>query len=188
MTSSLGLLTLFVGGSLALVHDITKEPIEQAAAEARQAAIAAVLPSFDNDPIAEADTIEEGIIVFPARKGGESVGTAVQTYSDNGFSGNITLLVGLDKSGKVTGYRVLSHAETPGLGAKMDTWFAYKGTGHDVSGRKAPFTVSKDGGDIDAITGATITSRAFLEALNKASQAAGSGYVDSYTGATKTKK
>ncbi len=68
----------------------------------------------------------------------------------------------------MTGYKVLSHTETPGLGERMCTWFSEAGTTHDIRGKNAPFGVRADGGDIDAITGATISSRAFLEAVNRA--------------------
>ena len=73
--------------------------------------------------------------------------------------------------GRVTGFRVLSHSETPGLGAKMGEWFSAEGTSHDVTGHTQPFTLKNHGGDIDAITGATITSQAFMEALNRAAEA-----------------
>ena len=87
--------------------------------------------------------------------------------------GRITILAGFDNAGTLTGYRVLQHQETPGLGAQMDTWFM-PDAGHGmVVGSNAPLAVKADGGEIDAITGATITSRAFMEAINKARTAIG---------------
>lgn len=83
-------------------------------------------------------------------------------------------MYGFDKDGNVTGYQVISHAETPGLGAKMGDWF-HSPEGHrsviGLNPATTNMTVSKDGGDIDAITAATITSRAFLDALRRASSA-----------------
>lgn len=100
------------------------------------------------------------------------MGVAVKSYSMNGFSGHIGVMVGLDLQGNITGYQVLAHKETPGLGSKMGIWFnnAEK-PGQNVIGRNpgtAKLEVKKDGGEIDAITASTITSRAFLEALNRA--------------------
>lgn len=163
MCLSLGLLCLLVGGALALVNDLTAEPIAEATLRARQQAISELLPPFDSEVN---ETEIDGLQVFSATNGGVPVGEVVQTYSDDGFSGRITLLVGFDADGAVTGFRVLSHAETPGLGAKMDPWFAT--APHDITGTTAPLNVKADGGDIDAISGATITSRAFLGAVNRA--------------------
>jgi len=86
-----------------------------------------------------------------------------------GFGGDLKVLVGFDPDGKILGYTLLEHAETPGLGAKADKWFQ-KGEKGDIIGKdpKEPLTVSKDGGQVDAITASTITSRAFLLAVNNA--------------------
>jgi electron transport complex protein RnfG len=135
-----------------------------------------VVPEFDNNPVEEAYKmpVAEGdsLLVYPAKKGDEVVGFAVNTYSNNGFSGNIQLMVGFDMEDKVVNYAVLSHAETPGLGSKMNEWFRDTNKpGQVVIGRnlsEGNLSVSKDGGQIDAITASTITSRAFLEAVNKA--------------------
>lgn len=171
MTASLCGLALLVGAALAGVNILTEKPIAEAQAEARRQAIAAVLPEFDNNPSEEAIVTPDGLTLFPATKNGEEVGTAVETYSDNGFSGRFTILAGFDRDGRVTGFRVLSHSETPGLGAKMGEWFSAEGTSHDVTGHTQPFTLKNHGGGIDAITGATITSQAFMEALNRAAEA-----------------
>jgi len=111
---------------------------------------------------------------YPAKKGNELVGTAVKTFTTNGFSGYIWIMVGFTPDGSINNYSVLEHKETPGLGTKMADWF--KPT--DPAKAKASiinknpgttnFTVSKDGGDIDAITAATISSRAFLDAVQTA--------------------
>lgn len=109
--------------------------------------------------------------VYPATMNSHPVGWAVETYSNNGFSGRFDLIVAFDSTGVITGYRVMQHAETPGLGAKMGQWFCQLGTSHNVVGTAHPVAVKADGGDIDAITGATITSRAFAEAVNAARNA-----------------
>ncbi|MDE6854295.1 MAG: RnfABCDGE type electron transport complex subunit G [Muribaculaceae bacterium] len=169
MVLSLTGLTFAAAAILAGVNLITAKPIEEASAKARAEAMTAILPPFDNDIAATATVRPDGQTVYYAILGGIPAGTAVETYSDNGFSGRITLLAGFDTAGVLTGYRVLEHAETPGLGAKMTEWFSDPSQpSRYVTGRTGTLAVKADGGDIDAITGATITSRAFLEALNRA--------------------
>ena len=100
------------------------------------------------------------------------------------------MLVGFDPDGKILGYTLLEHAETPGLGAKADKWFQ-KGEKGDIIGKTPaePLTVSKDGGQVDAITASTITSRAFLLAVNQAYNAfKATPAVDGESGATKQEK
>lgn len=178
MILSLGIITIIAAALLSAVYTVTEEPIAAAALNKQVEAVSAVTPEFNNDPVSEAvEIIPEGealpVKVFPARKDGELVGAAVESYSNNGFSGNITLIYGFDANGTITGYEVMSHAETPGLGAKMDQWFKPEGKGNVIGMSEATnnLTVSKDGGDVDAITAATITSRAFLDALRRASAA-----------------
>lgn len=179
MVLSLGVITVVAGALLAGVYSLTEKPIKDAELDKQISAISAVTPEFDNDPVADAleitpDGESAPLKVFPARKGGELVGAAVESYSSAGFSGDIKLIYGFDADGNITGYEVMSHAETPGLGAKMDEWFRSPEGHRNVIGlnpASANLTVSKDGGDIDAITAATITSRAFLDALNRASKA-----------------
>ena len=163
MILSLTTLTLLVGAALGGVNYFTTEPIAKANEAARHEAIAAILPPFDR---LESQTGGE-LTVYPAFDGPDLAGLAVETYSDTGFGGRIVLMAGFDADGRLTGYRVLSHAETPGLGAKMDTWFQTD----KVIGTDKEIAVRADGGDIDAITGATITSRAFTDAINRARHA-----------------
>ena len=177
MVLSLGVITVVAAAALAGVYTATKAPIEQAKAEKQKAAIGQVLPeiSFNNNPADEAAEITvngETVTVFPARQDGEIVGIAVESHDTNGFSGNITVMYGINPSGDITGYAVMQHAETPGLGSKMEEWF--RNPAHSIIGLNAAtsnLTVSKDGGDVDAITAATISSRAFLRALTLANQA-----------------
>ena len=177
MVLSLGVITVVSAAALAGVYTATKAPIEQAKAEKQKADIGQVLPeiSFNNNPADEAAEITvngETVTVFPARQDGEIVGIAVESHDTNGFSGNITVMYGFNPSGDITGYAVMQHAETPGLGSKMEEWF--RNPAHSIIGLNAAtsnLTVSKDGGDVDAITAATISSRAFLRALTLANQA-----------------
>ena len=99
------------------------------------------------------------------------------------------MLVGFDPQGNILGYTILAHAETPGLGAKADKWFQ-KGEKGDIIGKNPSeeLIVSKDGGKVDAITASTITSRAFLLAVNNAYKAYKATPIDGETGATKQKK
>ena len=96
-------------------------------------------------------------------------GYAVETAVD-GFGGQFRVMVGFDEDGNILGYEILEHQETPGLGSHMTHWFKNADKpGQNIIGRKGgSLTVSKDGGDVDAITAATISSRAFLKAVNQA--------------------
>ncbi len=168
--------TFIASAALGLVNDATKDAIAEAEKNKQVKAIAAVLPEFDHLgstekalPVNGKDSLE----IIPALDAGNQViGNAVKTYSYNGFSGYIEIMVGFNPHGVITGYRVLKHAETPGLGSKMNTWFCDSTRSQQNIIGKNPgeqkLTVSKDGGSIDAITAATISSRAFLESVNQA--------------------
>lgn len=180
--------SVVAGGLLGWVNDITTEPIAQANAKTLSDAIAVVVPEFDNNPAEAPEEVDlDGVIykVYKATKGGEFVGAAVES-SSMGFGGEIKVLVGFDTEGNIKDYSLLAHAETPGLGSKAADWFK-KGAKGDITGKnpgKAPLTVSKDGGEIDAITASTITSRAFLRAINNAYAAYKNQHVDGASGAT----
>ncbi|MFY9596851.1 MAG: RnfABCDGE type electron transport complex subunit G [Dysgonamonadaceae bacterium] len=176
MFLSLFTICFVVAVLLAQVNKITAKPIAEAKAKKLENAIREVVPPFDNNPVAEAYKIPDGagdsLTVYPAKKGDELVGFAITAYSNNAFGGTIQIIVGFDTNNRIVNYSVLSHAETPGLGAKVVQWFKDTSNpnrciiGRDLS--KEKLSVSKDGGNIDAITASTITSRAFLEAVNKA--------------------
>ena len=178
MALSLTCITVVAAAALAGVYSLTKEPIDNAKKEKQESAISKVLPQIEGIKIAEVDTID-GLILHKAYVGDKWVGTAVETSTDGNkdmpFGGTFKLMVGFDKQGNVfnvVNYVVLEQAETPGLGALMASWFknADKPTQNIIGKNPATtnFTVSKDGGEIDAITASTITSRAFLEAVVKA--------------------
>ena len=173
MLLSLTVICVVVGGLLGLVADVTAQPIQDAKDAAQKAAIAAVAPEFD--AVAEPQTVEQpngvNAIVFAVSKGGEVVGHAVQVTTLKGFGGKVIIMFGFDLEGNITGYNVLDCSnETPGLGAKIPDWFQ-KGQKGDVIGKNPStnnLTVSKDGGEVDAITAATISSRAFCDAIAQA--------------------
>jgi electron transport complex protein RnfG len=175
MVASLTIVTVVAAAVMAFVYTVTKDPIAQSQRQKMIDAVAQVLPAFDNDPMADVWTDPStGLNVYVASKDGEIVGAAVQSGSPDGFAGEIGVIFGFDATGKVTGYSVISQAETPGLGAKMDDWFRDPQGSRSVIGRDPgaePMTVAKDGGEIDGITAATISSRAFLQALRRAYQA-----------------
>lgn len=169
MFLSLTIIAVVAAGVLALVSSVTKEPIENAKKAKTENAIKAVLPQFDELKDQEVN----GMKCHLAYKDGVLSSVAVESASENGFGGHLGVMYGFDaESGDVTGYSVLETAETPGLGAKADKWFQ-KGSKGCVVG-KNPETnnlkVKKDGGEVDAISGSTITSRAFCQALDAAYQ------------------
>ncbi len=111
-------------------------------------------------------------------------GTAVKVSDPKGFGGTLTVMVGLAPNGTVLGYKVLESSETPGLGAKAQEWFQ-KGQKGDIIGKQAGnLTVSKDGGEVDAITASTITSRAFLRCINAAYKTLSESTADGKSGAS----
>lgn len=177
MILSLGIITVAAGAVLGVMYQVTKEPIALQQQEQQVAAIRQVAPPFNNDPEAEKAEIEINgatYTVYPAKEDNKLVGAAVKASSMNGFSGEIVVMVGFDLDGTVRDYQVLSQAETPGLGAKMQTWFRDPSQARSILGKNpgtTAFYVSKDTenkGEIDGITAATISSRAFLNAVRDA--------------------
>lgn len=189
MLLSLTGICLIAGAILAGVNAFTAGPIAVAKAAALEEAIKAVAPEFDNKPTEEAymavTADGDSLKIYPAKKGDETVGGAVESNTLKGFGGEIKVIVGFDLQGTILNYSVLEHAETPGLGAKMHEWFRMEKGQQSILGRTIPdggLKVSKDGGDVDAITAATISSRAFLDAVNRAYSAFAG--VDGLTSAT----
>lgn len=183
--------TVIAGALLGYVNELTKGPIEEANAKALNEAIQLVVPGFDNQPTANPETIDLNgatYTIYKATKGGEFIGAAVQSTA-NGFGGPLTILVGFDAQGNIIDYSLLSHAETPGLGSKADLWFKKDGKGAIIGMNpgKTSLSVSKDGGSVDAITASTITSRAFLSAVNNAYQAYAHGNNADVTSAATSK-
>lgn len=189
MVASLTAITVVVGGLLGFVNSVTMEPIAQAAADKQQAAILAVVPG-ENVTVSEPweTTAPNGTpaVVYEVSSNGQLLGKAVKAISKNGFGGNIVVMIGFDPEGNILGYNVLDCSnETPGLGAKMPDWFQEGGKGNVIKMNpgKNKVTVKQDGGEVDAITAATISSRAFTDAIAQA-WAVISGNSDAATSAT----
>ncbi len=202
MVLVLGLVSMAAASLLAWMNQLTAEPIRLAEAAKQEKAISEVCPSFNNSPIEAqfelADNDGGTLVCYPAWQDTVQVGVAVKTYSDKGFNGHIELMVGFTPDGTVYNYSVLQQGETPGLGAKMGEWFKTDKNRQSIKGlnpSSESFRVSKDGGEIDAITAATISSRAFIDAVTRAWQGyaaafqAGSAVVtDAQSGATQIHK
>ena len=185
MLCVLTLISVIAAGALAYVNKITAGPIEENKARTLAEGINSVLGVADAQ-VQQTSEAEDAngnpVIIYMTDKG-----VAVQAIDPNGFGGKLSVLVGFAEEGTIKGYTVLDHAETPGLGAKAGFWFQ-KGEKGDIIGKnpgEKELTVSKDGGDVDAITASTITSRAFLRAVNVAYHAyAGASATDAQSGAS----
>lgn len=166
MIVSLALISMTMSASLAFVYLKTKGPIEASALQKEMNAIEIVLPEFDSDPMSASQEID-GVVIYPVTLNGQPAGYAIKTYSDNGFGGRIDIMAGFMPDGSINGVSVLQHKETPGLGTKMsDAVFSDQFIGKNPE--QFNLTVKKDGGDVDAITAATISSRAYCDALQRA--------------------
>ena len=160
MALSLTIISMVAAGALAGVYMLTLGNIEAQKKAKQEAAKLAVLNGQD--------------------------GVAIETSVD-GFGGPFRVMVGFDAEGNILGYEILEHQETPGLGSHIEHWFKHADKpNQNIIGRKADgkFAVSKDGGDIDAITAATISSRAFLKAINQAYAEFKGSDVEAHTGAS----
>lgn len=165
------LVTAIAALALGGVYNLTKEPIEIAKRQKLEAAIGKVLPEFDEieEFAVMPETGKDSLTFFKATKNGEWIGTAIKTYTDDGFSGRFWIIVGLSPENKIFNTSVLEHKETPGLGDKMDQSKAdWSKQFIDQDLEKYRLKVTKDGGDVDAITAATISSRGFCLAMEKA--------------------
>jgi electron transport complex protein RnfG len=172
MTLALLIITVFAGLSLAMVYSVTKEPILASQKAKITNAIKMVIPEFES--VTEKSVMpsdgKDSIRIHQLMAGSENAGYAVETYTDNGFSGRFTLMVGFKTDGSINNIEVLEHKETPGLGTKM-ALPKFKDQFKGIKVNELPdgqLKVKKDGGTIDAITAATISSRAYCDAVNRA--------------------
>ena len=183
---------VIMGGILAFVNHLTEGPIVEQKAKALADGIKSVMGA-DEITVAKTDTVRQNVngkeltyVIYQIQDANkQNLGAAVESTT-GGFGGDLKVLVGFNPEGNILGYTLLEHAETPGLGAKADKWFQ-KGEKGDIIGKSPvePLTVSKDGGQVDAITASTITSRAFLLAVNNAYNAyKATPGADAETGAT----
>ncbi|BFM51361.1 electron transport complex subunit RsxG [Marinomonas sp. THO17] len=175
----LGIYAVLTAGLIAVTHQLTDHTIKDNILDAQISAFNDIFPAdlYDNDltmdtAILPANPLlgsETGTKIHIARKDGEVTGIIFETTATRGYNGNLDMLVAINRDGVVTGSRVISHKETPGLGDKVDLkkspWilsFANKSlTNPELSG----WAVKKDGGDFDQFTGATITPRAVVRAV-----------------------
>jgi electron transport complex protein RnfG len=172
MTLTLLTITFISSAVLAGVYELTKDAIDAVHIQKINRGISEVLPEFDNNPsenvykkFVDGDTV----YVYVATKGEKSVGAAVQTFTNNGYGGRIALLVGFLDDGTINNINVISHSETPGLGDKIDHkkhHFSLQFHGKNPETYK--LVVKKEGGDVDAITASTISSKAFCDAVARA--------------------
>ena len=174
----LSLFALFVCGAVAAFSAMTKDAILARSIEDTQRQLVQVLPEtlYDNVPSQEEITLtmdNKPVHFFRARQGG--VGSGVALFAETtGYSGVIRLLLGIDANGSITGVRVLSHTETPGLGDAIDLsksqWvLSFNGKSLQQPNEKG-WHVKKDGGQFDSFTGATITPRAVVKGVHEALQ------------------
>lgn len=174
MSVTLFAVCLIASAVLGGVYAVTKAPIEAAQLAKINGAIGGVVPAFDNAPSDDKFEVEvngKKSVVYPAKNGGEIVGYAIEASTSTGFGGNITLMVGFTTDGAIVKTSVISHAETPGLGAKItesESHFVTQFEGKNPADPNFKLSVKKDGGSVDAITASTITSRAFCDAVNTA--------------------
>jgi electron transport complex protein RnfG len=171
MAVSLTIIALVSSALLGFVYELTKDPIALAALNKKLNAIRQVVPEFTNDPNEEMFMLPTGegdsLEVYPAKKENEVVGYAVNTHTSKGFSGEITLMAGFRPDGTIINITVLDHKETPGLGTKMAEP-GFKDQFNEKNPGEFELKVKKDGGPVDAITAATISSRAFCDAVQRA--------------------
>lgn len=172
---TLFIITLVASSALAFVYQLTLKPIEMVKAAKKNDAIQQVVPAFDNQPTTEVITLTvdgSELNIYPAKKGGRLVGAAVESFTNKGFGGEIKVMVGLLPDGTINKALVTEHKETPGLGDKLEpgkSGFSLQFEGKNPADFK--LSVRKDGGDVDAITASTISSRAFCDAINRACKA-----------------
>lgn len=165
-------ITLVASAAVGGVYTITKEPIAQAKVAAVNAALQQVLPEYETTTSQTIEVNSLPVVAHTATVADKAVGYAIESLSKNGFGGTVRLMVGFDTEGTILNINVLEQKETPGLGTKM----ADEGNPLILSFKEkrasdVNMTVKKDGGDIDALTAATISSRAYAEAVAVAYEA-----------------
>ncbi len=172
MLFTLFTVTLFSSAALGFVYELTKEPIAMAKAAKKNLAIERVTPKFNNEPTTDWFSVPangDSVNFYIARQGDDTVGYAAETFSNIAFGGSLKLLVGFLPGGTIKEIAVLEHKESPGLGDKM---LKSKSNWSEQFEGKNPSSfvlkVKKDGGDVDAITASTITSRAYCDAVQRA--------------------
>ncbi len=166
-------ITLIASAGVGAVNMITKAPIAAAEQAAKVEALKQVLPAFEGEPQQTQMTIDDmPIVTYTASNAGEVVGYAVESMTKSGFGGAISMMVGFSKDGEVLNVNILKQAETPGLGTKMaDEGNVLLMSVKGKNLKDVKLSVKKDGGDVDALTAATISSRAYCDAVARAYEA-----------------
>lgn len=185
LSVSLALIAGIAAGLLGWVYLVTEAPIAAALQEKTNAALRDVLPAFDNQPGEETIVIDD-VTFYVGRNHGKIIGFAGETITSKGYNGNITVLAGLRPDGTLGTVLVTKQSETPGLGTVVCGRTRQKTLSGLIKGEKetglppnpvldqfkgkpvaqAPWIVKKDGGTLDAVTGATISSRAVASAVS----------------------
>ena len=182
MVLTLFLVTAVASSGLGFIYELTKAPIAEAKRIKKLNAISSTLPAFDNEPASIAEKLfidGDTVYFYKGLKEGKWIGTAVETFSNKGFSGKIRIMVGFNPDGSICDIAVLEHKETPGLGDRIEkkksldkkTGLSWSNQFKGKNPSQKELRVSKDGGEIDAMTASTITSRAFCDAVNRAGKA-----------------
>jgi electron transport complex protein RnfG len=175
----LGIFAVLTAGLIAITHQLTDHTIKDNILSAQIAAFNEILPAdlYDNDltkdiallPVNPLLGSQESIKIHIARKNGDVTGIIFETIAPRGYNGNLNMLVAINKNGVVTGSRVISHKETPGLGDKVDLkkskWILSFANKSLANPPLKSWSVKKDGGSFDQFTGATITPRAVVRAV-----------------------
>jgi electron transport complex protein RnfG len=170
MVITLFVITLVASTSLAYINELTKDRIAIVKLEKKLNAIREVVPEYDNNPQEEMFIVAsdlDSLECYPAKKNGQLVGIAIESYTKKGFSGIFRLMIGFKPEGNIYSIKVIEHNETPGLGTEMKKP-KFKDQYLDKNPLEFDLRVKDDGGDVDAITAATISSRAFSDAVQRA--------------------
>ncbi len=167
-------LSLFSGGILAAIHNQTKEQVElQVIKFVKGPALRKIFKEASNDPTADRFDLKDGETLrsfFVGVYDGEPRSVAFETFGKGGYGGYVGLMIAVDvENDKLIGASVTRHAETPGMGAKAETDPSFVAQFQGLAA-KGPFKIRQDGGDINALSGATLTSRAVTLAATEASQ------------------
>ncbi|MBT8259441.1 MAG: RnfABCDGE type electron transport complex subunit G [Bacteroidia bacterium] len=172
MTLTLFVITVVAGISLGYINQVTEGPIAQAKLQRTTNALNDVLPEFNNSPIDDmwklkTEVVKDSIEIYPGMIDGERIGSAIVASSEKGYNGLIKIMVGFKPDGSIINIRVLEQKETPGLGTKIKNE-KFISQYRDKNPATFNLKVKKDKGEVDAITGATITTRAYSEAVQLA--------------------
>lgn len=177
MLLTLFLVTLGASAALGYVYELTKDAVAAAEKAKNNSAIMRVLPEYNNSPADEvlavpSESEGDSLYFYVARKDSDIVGYAIKTFSKNAFSGEMKLMVGFYENGTIKDIAVLEHKETPGLGNKIQKAVSdWSNQFNEKDPASFKLSVVKDGGDVDAITASTISSRAYCDAVDRAYKA-----------------